>query len=399
MKKIFALFVIAAVCCMSGCSNVKYIFENDERLCDQTETGYTELFTTLDARAAVYDGEYESFEIPEELNIGEIIAPIGSDSFVVTKDYSINEGFHRITLRDQEYGIYTLGGEYRTLFPRYPSNPLDPIDDSQRTRPSILYCNEEYILYYKAVLNSYGSIAATELVDLYLLKLDDMTEKRIYRFMQPYESKAVICDNIVYLERKGEKDFSGGVLKGMYSNSTIVKYDIEKGELEDLCLNAGAPTIYKDKPAFYVGDGNFVSYAEPLFDPGEYGLTAKSLKIFPSDEMAYSYYGSTDDNNYTIMGYIKDGKPFNILKANDSISVYDFSFADGCAVWDCNYFNGGSKMLPMFYSDEKKSVIVIEDKRADYESFIYNGKIYFFEINEYYHGYERAIVLDIEKIK
>lgn len=393
MKKIFALFVIAAVCCMSGCSNVKYIFENDERLCNQTETGYTELFTTLDARAAVYDGEYDSFDIPENLNIREIIATVGDNRFVVFAGGERFElGFSNFD-SECEYGIYTLGGEYKTLFPKYSTV------DSQNMISVILYCNDEYILYYKAVLNSYNSIAATELVDLYLLKLDDMTEKRIYRFMQPYESKAVICDNIVYLDREGEKDFSSGGLKGTYSNSTIVKYDIEKGELEDLCLNAGAPTIYKDKPAFYVGDGNFVSYAEPLFDPGEYGLTAKSLKIFPSDEMAYSYYGSTDDNNYTIMGYIKDGKPFNILKANDSISVYDFSFADGCAVWDCNFFNGESKMLPMFYSDEKKSVIVIEDKRADYESFIYNGKIYFFEIGEYYYGYDRALVLDIEKIK
>lgn len=393
IRTIFALFAFAAVCCLAGCSNVTSIFENDERLCNQTETGYRELFTTLDAKAAVYNGEYEIFEIPKELNIGKIIAPVGDNRFVVLAGE--NSAYTGVTVIDYEceYGIYTLGGEYKALFPKYSEV------DSKCMVSIILYCNDEYILYYKAVLNSYGSIAATELVDLYLLKLDDMTETRIYRFMQPYATKAVICDNIVYLEREGVKNYSGGELKGMYSNSTIVKYDIEKDELEDFCLNAGAPTIYKDKPAFYVGDGNFVSYAEPLFDPEEYGLTAKSLKIFPSDEMAYSYYSSTDDNNYTIMGYIKDGKPFNILRANDSISVYDISFADGCAVWDCNYFDGESKMLPMFYSGEKKSVIVIEDKRANYQSFIHNGKIYFFEINEHYNGYDRALVLDIENIK
>ena len=115
--------------------------------------------------------------------------------------------------------------------------------------------------------------------------------------------------------------------------------------------------------------------------------------------MSYSYYSSTDDKNYTIMGYIKDGKPFNILKANDSISVYDIVFEDGCAVWDCNFFDWKSKMYPMFYSDEKKSVIVIEDKRADYESLIHDGKIYFFEKAHYSWGYARAIVLDIENIK
>lgn len=397
MKKVIALFTLAAVCCLTGCSNVTQIYETDERLQTQTEKGFEEQFITLDARAAVYNGEYESFDIPEELNIQGIVAPIGGNSFVVStnNDFFVGAdiGYNDYLEHGGEYGIYTLGGEYKTLIPKYSE------DDSQIKVSTILYCNDEYILYDKAVLNSYGSIASTELVDVYLLKLDDMTEKRIYRFMQPYATTAVICGNAVYLERTGEKVWSDGVHKSMYSNSTIVKYDIEKGELEDFCLNAGSPVIYKDKPAFYVGDGTFVSQAEPLFVPEEYGLTAKSLKIFPSDEMAYSYYSSADGKDCTILGYIKDGKQFNIFRANDIISVYDVSFADGYAVWDCNYFAWGSKSFPMFYSDEKKSVIVIEDERSNYESLIHDGKIYFFELNEYNSGYERALVLDTENIK
>lgn len=397
IKKTLVLFTLAAVCCLTGCSNVTQIYETDKRLHAQTETGFEEQFITLDARAAVYDGEYETFDIPAEANIQGIVAPIGDNSFVVEmydeSSYSIGSGYN-ILEHGGEYGIYTLGGGYKTLIPKYSE------EDSQTKVATILYCNNEYILYDKAVLNSYGSIAVTELVDVYLLKLDDMTEKRIYRFMQPYATNAVVCGNAVYLERAGEKVWSDGVLKSMYSNSTIVKYDIEKGELEDFCLNAGSPVIYKDKPAFYVGDGTFVSQAEPLFLPEEYGLTAKSLKIFPSDEMAYSYYSSADGKDCTILGYIKDGKQFNIFRANDIISVYDISFADGYAVWDCNFFTDWrSKVFPMFYSDEKKSVIVIEDERSNYESLIHDGKIYFFDWQNYTTEITRVIVLDTENIK
>lgn len=393
IRTIFALSVLAAVCLLAGCSNITYIFENDERLYNQTGTGFEERFTTLDAKAAVYDGEYEIFDIPEDMEIGQIIAPLGGNSFIVTKDVYYNFGSNDIIgfghlASYTEYGIYTLGGEYRTLFPQ----------DIPLTYQIILYCNDEYILYYTAEGSPYNT-DMSQLIELHLLKLGDMTDNRI-RVLQrgEFAENAVICGNAVYFEQNFHND-AVGAYEGEYSESAIIKYDIETGELEKFCLNAGAPTIYKDKPAFYVGDGNFVSYAEPLFDPKEYGLTAKSLKIFPSDEMSYSYYSSTDDKNYTIMGYIKDGKPFNILKANDSISVYDIIFEDGCAVWDCNFFDWKSKMYPMFYSDKKKSVIILEDKRADYESLIHDGKIYFFEINEHNSGYDRALVLNIEDIK
>ena len=396
IRTIFALSVLAAVCLLAGCSNITYIFENDERLQNQTETGFEERLTTLDAKAAVYDGEYEIFDIPEDFNI---IAPIGDKSFVVIKDvyYSIDDngiiGFGHLASYT-EYGIYTLGGEYRVLFPQYSG----PTEDILFTYRIILYCNDEYILYYTAADSPYNT-DMSQLIELHLLKLSGMTDNRI-RVLQrgEFAENAVICGNAVYFEQIFHND-AVGAYEGEYSESAIIKYDIETGELEKFCLNAGAPVIYKDKPAFFVGSGTFVSYAEPLFDPKEYGLTAKSLKIFPSDEMAYSYYSSTDDKNYTIMGYIKDGKPFNILKANDSISVYDIFFEDGCAVWDCNFFDWKSKMYPMFYSDKKKSVIILEDKRADYESLIHDGKIYFFENNEHNSGYDRALVLNIEDIK
>ena len=396
MKKIFALFSLAAVCLLTGCSNLTYIFETDERLYNQTETGFEERFTTLDAKAAVYDGEYETFNITENFNI---IAPIGDNSFVVTKnmDFMIGE-YGGFSLHDFEYGIYTLGGEYRTLFSRYP-NPMEETSETSNLFSTILYCNDEYILYYSEENNDYFQPDMHELIELHLLRLSDMTDKRI-RVLErgEFTENAVICDNVVYFEQNFHDD-TVGAYEGEYSESAIIRYDIETEELEKFCLNAGDPMIYKDKLAFYVGNGNFVSCAEPMFIPKEHGLTAKSLKIFPSDEMAYSYYTSTDDKNYTIIGYLKDGMPFNILKANDSISVYDIVFEDGCAVWDCNFFDWKSKMFPMFYSDKKNSVILIEDERAAYDSFIHNGKIYFFRKNQYFSGYDRALVLNIEDIK
>lgn len=394
MKKAIALFTLTATCCMAGCSNVTQIYETDERLSARTETSFEEQFVTLDARTAVYNGEYETFEIPEKLNIQEIIAPVGDNKFVVIGGGETAYTGVAVFDDKREYGIYTLGGEYKALFPEYSEV------DSKRMVSTILYCNNEYILYYKAVLNRFDSIASTELVDLYLLNLGDMTEKRIYRLTLPHATNAVICGNAVYLEQEESRRFYDIEDKAMYARNTIVKYDIEKDEFEDFCYCAGAPVIYKDKLAFYVGDGMFVSQAEPLFVPEEYGLPAESLKIFPSDEMSYSYRSSADGEDCTILGYLKDGKQFNIFRANGVVSVYDVSFEDGYAVWDCNLFTGWrSKMFPMFYSDEKKSVIVIEDERSNYESLIHDGKIYFFELNEYNSGYERALVLDTENIK
>ncbi len=387
IKAILSLFALAAVCCPAGCTNVTNIFETDERLHAQTLSGLEEQFITLDARAAVYNGGYERFEIPVELNISEIIAPIGENRFVVHRGdvryASIGGSWED---NKSEYGIYTLGGEYRSLLPEYST------DDSSSFRTVILYCTDEYILYEKFVLNQFGSIAAAELSDLYLLKLDDMTEKRIYRFMQDHVPHAAICDNIVYWDKF---DNSSGD-----ENFTIVKYDIETGESKDFCKDVYRPIIYKNKPAFYVGDETFVSCAEPLFVSEEYGLTAKSLEIFPTGEMAYSYFGSTDGKDYTIMGYIKDGKPFNIFKTNGLVSVYSVDFADGCAVWSCSFPHWNCYMYPMFYSDKKKSVIVIEDKRGLYEGCIHDGKIYFIKrSNELYSQYEYVLVLDIDNIR
>lgn len=341
MKKVIALFTLAAVCCLTGCSNVTQIYETDERLSAQTETSFEEQFITLDARTAVYGGEYESFEIPKKLNIQEIIAPVGDNKFVVLGGGETAYTGVAVFDDKREYGIYTLGGEYKALFPEYSEV------DSKRMVSTILYCNDEYILYYKAVLNRFDSIASTELVDLYLLNLGDMTEKRIYRLTLPHATNAVICGNAVYLEQEESRRFYDIEDKAMYARNTIVKYDIEKDEFEDFCYCAGA-----------------------------------------------------DGEDCTILGYLKDGKQFNIFRANGVVSVYDVSFEDGYAVWDCNLFTGWrSKMFPMFYSDEKKSVIVIEDERSNYESLIHDGKIYFFELNEYNSGYERALVLDTENIK
>ncbi|GEM_PF-6269870 len=386
IKTILALFVLAAACCLAGCSNVTNIYETDERLHAQTLSGLEEQFTTLDARAAVYNGEYERFDIHEELNIQEIIAPIGENCFVVRRGDVRFASIGGSWENKSEYGIYTLGGEYRSLLPEYSTS------GSSSFRTVIIYCTDQYILYEKFVLNQFGMTASNELSDLYLLKLDDLTEKRIYRFMQDHVPHAVICNNIVYMDKF---DNSLG-----NENFTIVKYNIETGESEDFCKNAYRPIIYKNKPAFYVGDETFVSCAEPLFVPKEYGLNAKSLDIFPTDEMAYSYFGSTDGKDYTIMGYIKDGKPFNIFKANGLVSVYSVDFADGCAVWSCSFPHWNCYMYPMFYSDKKKSVIVIEDERGLYEGRIHGGKIYFLKRNnELDSRYEYVLVLDIDNIK
>ena len=207
IRTIFALSVLAAVCLLAGCSNITYIYENDERLYNQTETGFEERFTTLDAKAAIYDGEYESFDIPMDF---KIIAPIGDNSFVVTKDvyYGIDDndiiGFGGLASYT-EYGIYTLGGEYRVLFPQYSV----PTEDIPLTYQIILYCNDEYILYYTAEGNPYAT-DISQLIELHLLKLGDMTDKRIRVLKRgEFAENAVICGNAVYFEQNCHDDVVG----------------------------------------------------------------------------------------------------------------------------------------------------------------------------------------------
>lgn len=387
MKKILALFTLAAVCLLSGCSYTAQISENDERLCVCAGTEYGDQYSMLGAWAAVYKGKYDIIEVPEELNIGNIVTPVGKDNFVVA----------RRTDKGGEYGIYSLNGEYRTiLLQRYT-------DNTENTASFIITCNEEYALYYTANINEYGAILLSD-VELHLLKLDDLTDKRI-RILDSdqFSGRAIICDNAVYFEQHISAD-GIDAYEGKYSKYAIIRYDIEKGELEKYCVNAGRPAIYKDKLAFLIGDGKLVSCVEPLFEPAEHGLDMDAFSLSPSGEMAYSYYKSNDDgySGYDVMGYIKDGKPFDILAIGSVFGIKDIYFSDGCAVWSNfdGYYDANLQTLPMFYSKKLNSVVVVDYERAYYESFINGEKICFF-------GYDgdrinrqlrRVLVLDTDKI-
>lgn len=386
MKKILALFTLAAVCLLSGCSYTAQISEDDERLRVCAGTEYGDQYSMLGAWAAVYKGKYDIIEVPEELNIENIVAPAGKDNFVVA----------RRTDKGGEYGIYSLNGEYRTILEIYA-------DNTENTASFIITCNEEYALYYTANINEYGAISLSD-VELHLLKLDNLTDKRI-RILDSdqFSGRAVICDNTVYFEQHISAD-GIGAYEGKYSEYAIIRYDIETEKLEKYCVNAGRPMIYKDKPAFFIGDGKLVSCVEPLFEPAEHGLDMDAFSLSPSDEMAYSYYKSNDDGygGYEVMGYIKDGKPFDILAISPVFGIEDVYFSDGCAVWSNHngYYDAILQTLPMFYSEKRNSVVVVDYERAYYESFINKGKICFF-------GYDgdrvnrqlrRVLILDTDKI-
>lgn len=386
MKKILTLFTLAAVCLLSGCSKTAQILEDDERLRVYAGTEYEEQYSLLGAWAAIYKGKYDIIEVPEELNIENIVAPAGENNFIVARQ----------TDKGGEYGIYSLNGEYRTVLQRYA-------DNTENTASFIITCNEEYALYYTANISEYGAILLSD-VELHLLKLDDLMDKRI-RILdgEQFSGRAVICDNAVYFEQLISVD-GIGTYKGKYSEYAIIRYDIEKGELEKYCVNAGRPVIYKDKLAFLIGDGKLVSCVEPLFEPAEHGLDMDAFSLSPSGEMAYSYYKSDDDGygGYEVMGYIKDGKPFDILAISSVFGIEDVYFSDGCAVWSNHngYYDAILQTLPMFYSEKRNSVVVVDYERAYYESFINGGKICFF-------GYDgdrvnrrlrRVLILDTDKV-
>ncbi|MEZ3438672.1 MAG: hypothetical protein K1W18_07310 [Oscillospiraceae bacterium] len=372
---------------LSGCSYTAQISEDDERLRVCAGTEYGDQYSMLGAWAAVYKGKYDIIEVPEELNIVNIVAPVGKDNFVVA----------RRTDKGGEYGIYSLNGEYRTiLLQRYT-------DNTENTASFIITCNEEYALYYTANINEYGAISLSD-VELHLLKLDDLTDKRI-RILDSdqFSGRAVICDNAVYFEQHISAD-GIGAYEGKYSKYAIIRYDIETEKLEKYCVNAGRPAIYKNKPTFFIGDGKLVSYVEPLFEPAEHGLDMDAFLLSPSGEMAYSYYKSNDGgySGYDVMGYIKDGKPFDILAIGSVFGIEDVYFSDGCAVWSNHngYYDANLQTLPMFYSEKRNSVVVVDYERAYYESFINKGKICFF-------GYDgdrvnrqlrRVLILDTDKI-
>ncbi|MBD5130412.1 MAG: hypothetical protein HDT43_10920 [Ruminococcaceae bacterium] len=365
VKSFLALF--ALVCCLSGCSHIKSISENDERLAEAGDEN-AERIVPLGAWAAVYDGEYEVIEAPP--NITRVIAPIGENGFLVEND--------------GEYGIFTPNGEYRGLFPKYSEV------GGKKMYSAITYNNDEYIVYYTSEENP-GYVGERE-YELHLLRLSDMEDKRIYflPMIPNSDNWAVICDNCVYFEREEIKSGGTSSYDGDYIGSSIIKYDIENGKLEKFCRNAGSPVLYKGKLAFFVDGGKLVSLAEPAFIPEEYGL--EDSIILPSENtIAYSYRRDGE----SCCGYIKDGKKFDIFQCKFGISSVDFS--DGCAVWNNARYLNETELLPMFYSEKRNSIVVVDCERARYKSFINNGKMFFF-------GYdtdgnmERVLILDTDKI-
>jgi len=391
MKKFIALFSLIAVCCLSGCSNVSPIFENDERLYNLTDTGYEERYSLIDAKAEVYDGEYESFEIPDALNITRIVSPASGGFLAVRGSEALILGERgpqvSFSLPDSRYGIYSLDGEFREVLPRYIE------DVGKKYGVNIAYCNEEYVLYYMQEINQFGfnTSYSSDGFRLHLLKLDDMIDKVIYILpvLEDYTDKAVIIDNVVYFEVDSEREAP-----------FIMSYDIGSGERAKVAENAEKPAVYKGKLAYFV-DGRLVSYAGAMVDAASIGLDAENSRIYPSgDVIAYEYGVPAQEYGYPprkVAGYIRDDKNFDIFKGAEGLDARGLSFMEDCAVWTAYNPYRSDKSLPMFYSDKHKSVIAIEDERADYTGFIQDGRIYFFGKDE--DGvYKRALVMDTENI-
>lgn len=390
MKKTIALFALAAVCCLTGCSgNIKPISENDERLRMLTDTDCKERYAPIEAQAAVYTGKYDSLEISPELNITRIISPVGNNGFVVVKgseELIIGKREPRqqrtVTLPEGEYGIYTLDGGYRAILPRYVNG------EPEKTGIYIMSCSEEYILYYTAPINSYGTVASGQYYDMHLLRLDDMTDKTIYRLPGFAEGGAVFHESAIYFDTT--RDFDN-------EEHVIMCYNIESDELAEVSRYAESPAIYKGRLAYFI-DEKMASYAAPLFDPAEYGFGGDEPEIFPTgDIIAYTRRTNGSEID-TVIGYIKDGKPFDIFSINDTDNI-EVCFSDGCAVWraahDHGFESGG--VLPMFYNDKSKSLVILDDERADYAGFASGGKMYFFGKSG--GRYTRVLTLDISELQ
>lgn len=377
MKKNIALFVLAA-CLLTGCSgNVKTTPKDDEKIREVTDTGRGGIYTTIEAETAVYSGKYECFEISEP-DISRIIAPVGNDGFVVVKGSEPLLGNHapEDLLSNCEYGVYTLDEGYRGILPKYSV-------ESEKTVSHIITCGSGYVLYLTGTVNSQAVLIENEYYDMHLLKLDDMTDKVISKLPGTTDIQAAVIDGTIYFDT---------AVSFESSDKVVMAYDISSGELSRECGYAERPFVYKDMLAYFI-DGKLASYADPLFDPTKYELDGEELEIIPTgDVIAYTRKTDVDGTYGAVVGYIKDGSPFDIFSLNNIGKTPNISFLNGCAVWN----SPEVKLPPVFYSDKYKSLVIVDAEKADYAGFADGGKLYFFGKDD--GGYSRVITIDINDI-
>lgn len=377
MKKVLALLSLATVCFLAGCSgNVKTVPKDNEKVREVTDTEQGGIYTPIKARTAVYTGEYESFEISEP-DITRIIAPVGNGGFVVVKGDEPSPGNTRPEdlLSDCEYGVYTLGEGYRGLFPKY--------SESEKTVSQMIACGSGYALYLTGAENDQSVLVANEYYDMHLLKLDDMTDKVIYRLPGISDIQAVIINGTVYFDTA--VDFES-------TEKAVMAYDIGSGELSRECGHAERPFVYKERLAYFI-DGKLASYADPLFDPAKYGLDGEDSEIFPTgDVIAYIRKTDTDGKYDAVAGYIRDDRTFDIFSMESAGITPDISFMNGCAVWS----PPDGKLPPVFYCGKNKSLVIVDAEKSCYTGFADDGKLFFF--GKTGGGYTRAVTIDTTDI-
>lgn len=149
-----------------------------------------------------------------------------------------------------------------------------------------------------------------------------------------------------------------------------MSYDIANDELSTECRYAERPFVCKNKAGYFI-DGKAVSYSAPMFDPAKYGFEGEYEIIPTGDETAYTRKAE----NNTIVGYIAEDKRFDIFSAENTDEISNICFSDGCAVWELP----NDDLPPVFYSDEYKSLVIVDAEKADYAGFADGGKMYFSE--------------------